>query len=601
MFKKNLILFFFLFSVAYLNAQQLSSSSQQKVDAKIEALSTASTNTDWSEEIRLNKEIADIYQKNRLYSQAIPYFKKAHQISKTNKQSVLQRRMAISLSMIGIQLGNFSEALNYTIEVNEISKNIGLSKKNIYDEIITIGYLYRKTNNYQKSYETLKEIESKVLFEAYDEKLVDRFYREIAAVCKANGDTKNYLKYTNILEKRHINKTEAEFNQKTAGFVETVHEQNKKIENIEQVVLKQGQTLQSYQDSLIKAATAKRESDYKLQIQNKNLIIKQNELEQEKLFSRTLTFGLIFLLVIIGVVSYLTILIKKSNTQIKKSKQEIETQNTELEQKNEQISKKNEQISSGIRYAKNIQIATLLPIEYLKKAFPTFILYKAKDIVSGDFYWHAIKNDKTTGAKLYFSAVVDCTGHGVPGAFMSLIGVRLLNEILFEKGIEDPAKILERLNSELQIALRQSETENDDGMDISLARIEKKNGEFEINYCGANRPIIYFENEKSKLNYVRGNLATIGGVEGQRFNEEFTNTKLVLQKNDMIYLTSDGYVDQNNPQRKKFGSNRLLKLLENIAQKDIEEQESALKDELSKHRSDSSQRDDITIMGIRLQ
>ncbi|MCK5538667.1 MAG: SpoIIE family protein phosphatase, partial [Bacteroidales bacterium] len=461
MFKKNLILFFFLFSVAYLNAQQLSSSSQQKVDAKIEALSTASTNADWSEEIRLNKEIADIYQKNRLYSQAIPYFKKAHQISKTNKQSVLQRRMAISLSMIGIQLGNFSEALNYTIEVNEISKNIGLSKKNIYDEIITIGYLYRKTNNYQKSYETLKEIESKVLFEAYDEKLVDRFYREIAAVCKANGDTKNYLKYTNILEKRHINKTEAEFNQKTAGFVETVHEQNKKIENIEQVVLKQGQTLQSYQDSLIKAATAKRESDYKLKIQDQNLIIKQNELEQEKLFSRTLTFGLIFLLLIIGVVSYLTILIKKSNTQIKKSKQEIETQNTELEQKNEQISKKNEQISSGIRYAKNIQIATLLPIEYLKKAFPTFILYKAKDIVSGDFYWHAIKNDKTTGAKLYFSAVVDCTGHGVPGAFMSLIGVRLLNEILFEKGIEDPAKILERLNSELQIALRQSETEND--------------------------------------------------------------------------------------------------------------------------------------------
>jgi serine phosphatase RsbU (regulator of sigma subunit) len=515
--------------------------------------------------------------------------------------------MSTALAMIDIQIENYKEALNLMITANDISQKLKLSKSIIYDEQVSIGFLYRKTGDYQKAFETLKPLENKILFEAYEDRLVERCYGELALTCKALNDIPNYTKYTSILEKRRIQKTEAEFQSQTQSFKETVNEQSKLIESKEKTISEKEVTLASYQDSLERAEILNRDIDLQLKLKEKDLTIKQNELERERLFNRSLTIGLVFLLVVIGIISYLTFIIKRASNEIKMQKEEIEKQNEMLEQKNSEISqqnseinRQNSQITAGIRYAKNIQVAALPLMKEINKNFPAFVLYKPKDIVSGDFYWYAQKLNTKTNVIEYFAAVVDCTGHGVPGAFMSLIGMRMLNEILFQKNIDSPAQILTILNTELQGALKQSENSNDDGMDVAIVKIEKKKDNFMVTFCGANRPLIYFNNENNELIYQKGNLATIGGMEGKKFSEEFTDVKVLLNKKDMLYLTSDGYVDQNNSERKKFGTKKLQDTFQSIARNSVEMQLKVLEEELANHQLDNEQRDDITIMGISL-
>lgn len=614
MARKILILSCLMMFSTALFSQQLNASAQSAVDQKLSALSAAQTGGNAGEQFKLNKEIAEIYQKNNLPVLAITYYEAALGNAKNLSQNQLIRNTALALSMCNMQTGNFTNAANYLGEANKYTLQLGNSKKVFYDEQINIASFYRRAKSYQKAYDILKPLEKKIIFEAYDDQLVDKFYAEIAFVCQASGDNANYAKYSQIIEKRKLEQTKEVFNEQTNIYKEDISEKEKEIEI-------KNQTLTSYQDSLEKAELAKRESDYQLTIKEQDLKLKQAELDNERLVTRALAFGLLFLLLVLAVISYLFFLINRSKNQIKKQKEEIEKQNALLEQKNSEIAKqnnllalkngeieqqnkeinaRNEQIKGAITYAKTIQLAAL-PLESdLNRHFPLFKVYKAKDIVSGDFYWYAHRTLSPTNTHAYYYAVVDCTGHGVPGAFMSLIGIRILNEILFEKNITEPSAILTKLNLELQKALNQSETSNDDGMDVALIRIEHKEDKYHVIFAGANRPFIYFDSSEKELKYQRGTMATIGGIEGKRFNEEFNDFHVILKPKDMIYLSSDGLVDQNNTQRKKYGSKRLLDLLAKIAQEPMVVQKETIEADLDEHCQDTPQRDDITIMGIQL-
>lgn len=614
MLKRVFLLSYLLIFSIVAFSQQLSQSAQSAIDQKSSELSAAQASGNIGEQFRLNKEIADIYQKNSLAGKAISHYEAAIGIARNLAQPQLIRNTALALSMCYMQTANYVNAATYLSEANKYTMQLVNSKKVYYDEQINIAAFYRKAKNYAKAFELLRPLEQKIIFEAYDDNLVDKYYQEVATVCQLNGDNANYAKYSQVIEKRKLEKTKEVFNQQTNIYKEDISEKEKEIQQ-------KNQTLTSYQDSLEKAEAAKRESDYQLKIKEQDLQLKQAELDNEKLVSRALTFGLLFLLVVIMIISYLLVLINKSKNEIKKQKEEIEhqnslleqknveieqqnsllaQQNSEIEQQNKEINSRNEQIKGAITYAKTIQVAALPPESELNRHFPLFKIYLPKDIVSGDFYWHASRNLPSNDHLVYYYAVVDCTGHGVPGAFMSLIGIRLLNEILFEKNVTEPAAILTRLNKELQKALNQSENSNDDGMDVALIRIEHKEDMYHVIYAGANRPFIYFDNSDNELKYQRGNLATIGGIEGKRFSEEFTDFHVMLKHNDMIYLTSDGLVDQNNPYRKKYGSKRLLDLLAQISKQPLELQKEAIEADLEEHRQDTAQRDDITLMGIKL-
>jgi serine phosphatase RsbU (regulator of sigma subunit) len=255
------------------------------------------------------------------------------------------------------------------------------------------------------------------------------------------------------------------------------------------------------------------------------------------------------------------------------------------------INEKNRNITDSIRYAMTIQ-QSILPRreEMLQSLKDVFILSLPKDIVSGDFYW-----SRSVGAHTHF-AVVDCTGHGVPGAFMSLIGNMLLNEIVNVLMIYQPEKILQQLDAELRKALNQNADSNSDGMDVCLCFIEPQDELItKIYFSGAKRPLYHLKN--ALLTEHKGTKKSIGGHIGSA-ESDFFSTEIIAQRGDILYLTTDGYADQANENRQKFSTQKLKSLLAEVGHLPLHEQELMLKNSLLLHQGTAAQRDDITIAGI---
>ncbi len=298
--------------------------------------------------------------------------------------------------------------------------------------------------------------------------------------------------------------------------------------------------------------------------------------------------------------AHLEDLIKMRTSEILNQNEEILAQRDELKDKNDRIANQNEQIKGSIRYAYTIQKA-ILPIKTnMDKVFDSFVIYLPKDIVSGDFYWYF----KDVKAKRFFIAAVDCTGHGVPGAFMTMLGYRLLNEITTLDRICEPDDILQKLDEGIRISLKQDETANDDGMDACLCVVNPEFVDnqhiFHVSFCGAKRPLFYYHIGDSELGSLPASRKSIGGIRRKRSKGVFKTINIDLYANDIIYLSTDGIIDQPSPARKRFGTRRMLEILNQNKDKNLAEQQEALETALYRHQLDEEQRDDITLFGVRL-
>jgi PAS domain S-box-containing protein len=293
--------------------------------------------------------------------------------------------------------------------------------------------------------------------------------------------------------------------------------------------------------------------------------------------------------------------LKFAEQEIRQQSEELMAQKEELIIQKDQIELQNQNIKASISYAQTIQNAILPSKNILNKSFESFVIYKPKDIVSGDFYWHAYHPSHNGNPAKHFIAVVDCTGHGVPGAFMSMIGSQLLNEIVIEKGKDIPSQILEIMHREIVQILKQAKGENNDGMDVCLCRIEYDgNGSSKLMFAGAKRPLYYFKNTEKSLNYIKGTRKSIGGTQAKRNQEKFIDHEVMLNKGDLIYLTTDGIIDQPSPDRLRFGSFRLIDLLKEIAEQPIDLQKDLVEKALFNYQQLEQQRDDVTFMGIKV-
>ena len=247
----------------------------------------------------------------------------------------------------------------------------------------------------------------------------------------------------------------------------------------------------------------------------------------------------------------------------------------------------------SLRYAKTIQESVLPLPQTIARAFSNhFVIYKPKDLVSGDFYWMA------QTSKYTFIATVDCTGHGIPGAFMSLIGYKLLENIVRKDEVFSPSKMLGLMNAGIRTVLQQDQQLNSDGMDVSLCRLSyANNDEVELLYAGAKRPLFFTQNDE--LVEQKGARVSVGGYQ-KVAHPVYQEHRFLLKKGDYLYLTTDGFVDQNSLEGKKYGTKRLRNLLKEIHTNGLHEQHQILKQELQEHQGTQEQRDDITVLGVEL-
>jgi serine phosphatase RsbU (regulator of sigma subunit) len=284
---------------------------------------------------------------------------------------------------------------------------------------------------------------------------------------------------------------------------------------------------------------------------------------------------------------------EETNEELLQSNEEL---NVTIEKVNEQkiaIEKQQEQILSSINYARNIQKAILPRKEEMDKLLKDyFVLFKPKDVVSGDFYYCTEKDNKV------ILAAIDCTGHGVPGAFMSLIANDLLTEIIINRNILEVDVVLNKMHKGIRRILRQKENKNRDGMDLSLVIIDKQTKT--LDFAGASNHLIYIQDKQ--LYEIRGDKKSIGGEQREQARI-FTKHTISLEKPTQIYLFSDGYQDQfGGPSRKKFMIKTLRELLLKIHTEDLSHQQEMLEDTIVDwmNQSKESQIDDILVLGVKI-
>jgi len=301
-------------------------------------------------------------------------------------------------------------------------------------------------------------------------------------------------------------------------------------------------------------------------------------------------YGIIVIPMIYFLVQYRTKSLRKANQILI----EKDIASREVEKQRLELAIKNKNIISSIQYAGKIQKALLPSDMMFKKLFPdSFILFKPKDIVSGDFYWVTERGNKV------FVSVVDCTGHGVPGAFMSLIGFKILENIIKEQGIESPAEILNILSIGIENTFHRDEEDYllKDGMDLAFCVFDRDKKQIE--YAGAFNPLYLIRD--NKLIETRADRFSIGLKHQLNESNEYTNHFISIKKGDMIYMFSDGYPDQfGGPSGKKFMYRRFRHLLLTIHKLPLQEQKDSLEKSIEDWKGEEyDQVDDILVIGIR--
>lgn len=353
-------------------------------------------------------------------------------------------------------------------------------------------------------------------------------------------------------------------------------------------------------------------NDYLLHVRAKNIMGSISPEKNVKFsiappFTRTVWFYLLIGLGIILAVYLLIIIrerklqhdkkvleikVRERTKQILEQKEEIMAQRDEIGQQRDEIVLQKQEITDSIQYAQRIQNAILPPKDFVSKIIPDhFILFKPRDIVSGDFYWIAQKDNKI------ILAGIDCTGHGVPGAFMSMLGYSYLNEIANNYKITKASLILNRLRNYIKTALRQTgkEDEAKDGMDMALCVLDLETRN--LQFSGAYNPLYLIRNKK--LMEIKGDKMPIGIYINEK--KSFTNHEQTLKKGDIIYIFSDGYIDQFGGEKGgKFKSRPFKDLLLDIYGKPMNEQKEILNTTLEDWKGANAQVDDILVMGFRI-
>ncbi|MCX7987516.1 MAG: tetratricopeptide repeat protein [Bacteroidales bacterium] len=490
------------------------------------------------------------YKKINSNSKALEYFRKSQEIFTRIGFKPGLAQVNGEMGTFYAEQGDYNRALRYVEESLNVYKSLG-EKLLIAQALRQLGEIYQKAGSYNTALQYYRE--SITLFKELNAKkeLLDS-YENVASVYSAIGNYKQAYEYYKIYS------------------------------TLKDSVLSEDY-LRQMQENEARYENEKKENEIKLQ--KAELAKKDAESKRKSIF--LLAVGLIALMVM-----GFSIIIFKQYAEKKKANILLAEQNDQIKKQRDQIFQQKKEITDSIHYASRIQHAVLPSPKVLEDYnIQYFILYKPRDIVSGDFYWINAKDGKI------IVTAADCTGHGVPGAFMSMLGMALLNEITSKSEITTAAQILDELRTLVIKSLHQSGSveETKDGMDMALCIFDSDLKR--VQFAGAFNP----------LYLVRGNELIEGpadrmpvGFHDKQTNN-FTNTEIPLQPGDTLYIFSDGYVDQFGGENgKKFMAKRFKQLLLDIHEKSMEEQKQILDTTITEWRGELDQVDDILVIGMRV-
>jgi len=513
------------------------------------------------------------------YSESIIYLKKALKLYEDNNNTKASTAICYTIGATYSNLEEYQSAEEY------VRKGIAYDKTNADKKSLAEGYsnLGSILQNSGRLAEATLELEkAKELFlELQDTEHLGKIYIALYTSYEAIGDMEKATKYFELYSAidKKVKQEEIEKIQSGAEFQVKQAITSKNI--AEKQLSKTEEELAQTTDTLKKAKKLTIEQQLSLALKEAKIRETETLLNIEQLRRSRYAIAFISVLLVLVIIAFFAFRLKIAHKKINEQKTILEIQNRN--------------IRSSLDYAHMIQNILLPSVKDIGEAFENFVVFYPKDIVSGDFYWHA-KIDEATD---YF-ALADCTGHGVPGALMSMIGHRLLNEIVMERKEAVPANILELLDKGIQLTLKQEETHNRDGMEIAIFSIAKQpDGTSTITYAGAKRPLYLIRDNSTMIEEIEPDRRSIGGAKRKK-KKPFTTKQLTLKKGDTLYTTSDGIIDQNDSQRQKFGSNRLKKHLQDNASLPIAEQGVAIEKALKKHMENEEQRDDICLLGIKI-
>jgi len=500
---------------------------------------------------------------------------KYYEISLKNREEINDLPgIASSLTNIGgvyVEKNEFNKAQKYFAKSLEISKQIN----NLYETSINyynLGQCFLQLKQYSEALKYSNQ-SLKISYDIDNKRLILSTYKQLSSIYEGMGSFQKALETFKVFQQ--VN--DSLINVESGKFIEE---------------------LQTKYD------TEKKDAQLKL----KDATIEKEKIEKEKADekARAQTVMLIIAFIGLGIVLILIVFVYRSYRQKKQA-------NVQLAEQNELITHQKQEIMDSIHYAKRIQTAILPPGDYVQGILPhRFILFKPRDIVSGDFYWvkYIEKSD------VIVATAADCTGHGVPGAFMSMLGVAFLNEIVNRTDINHPGQVLNHLRQNVITSLHQTGKfgEAQDGMDIALiAYFPKKK---RVEFAGANNPL-YIIRKRNEL-IVNGqleppNLEHAGlflfELKGDkmpigihtRVNEPFTNYEIDLEEDDRIYIFSDGYPDQfGGKEAKKFKYKPFKQLLMETYDKTMDEQKEIIDAKIIEWQGPLDQVDDIIVMGIKV-
>lgn len=535
--------------------------------------------------LHANCEIGETYFKLDNHAYSIKHLNYAQQ-NVTNKTSNKYLKSMYSLYGTTYKTMNqFDSALKYHQKAIEIKLKIG-DKKDLAGSYNNVGLVYKRMKQYDKALEYYNQ-SLKIKREFNDKKGQASTLINMGNIHTILKDNKKAFEELTEGTKLAKEVNEGEFFANGIEGLADNYYQTGEYKKASDYYLRYKQVRDSLNQQKTSKQIAELTAQYETNKKDAEITLQQEQLRsqeavnsKQKIITLASTIALVMALIAIFFV-YRSYRQNKKNALI-------------LARKNHEIEEKNKEITDSINYAKLIQQSLLASKEMLDRNLDSyFILYKPKDIVSGDFYW-ATETDKG-----FLIACVDCTGHGVPGAFMSLIGKENLDKAV-SKSV-NPGQILKELNVNVKRSLNQTESSKSrDGMDAAVIRVEKEqNGEAKLYYAGANRPLYILRHQTQTIEEIKATKQAIGGF--TRSEQEFEEHLVKVNKGDTVVISTDGYADQfGSDKNKKLTTKRFKELLISVQSKSSHDQKNNLESFFNDWKGKNEQLDDLLVIGITI-